>query len=96
MRRPIRRCNRLPAKPSRLAAQPAIPAFIASALTPPRASLPSTQLIARMAEDMREAAACGSGITETDLLQKGFTAAQIKLHAADARALAQFLAGPSL
>ncbi len=96
MRRPIRHCNRLPARPSRLVAHPSIPLYIDSALTAPRAGLPAGQLIARMAEDMREAAACGSGITETDLLQKGFTADQIKLHAADARTLAQFLAGPSL
>lgn len=53
-------------------------------------------VIARMAEDMREAAAFGSGITEADLPGRGFTAAQIKLHAEPARTLAQMLAGPSL
>ncbi|MGJ5149829.1 hypothetical protein [Bradyrhizobium sp. HKCCYLR1023] len=65
-------------------------------MTAPRAGLLADRLVTRMAEDMREAAACGGGITESDLLQRGFTASQIKLHAADARALAQFLAGPSL
>ncbi|MGJ4888904.1 hypothetical protein ACQR1Y_11960 [Bradyrhizobium sp. HKCCYLRH3099] len=96
MRRSYRLCNRLPGRARRQPDRPAIPAYIASALTPPRATLLSDRLITRMAEDMREAAACGTGITEADLLQKGFTAAQIKLHAPDARALAQRLAGPSL
>ncbi|WP_315759340.1 hypothetical protein [Bradyrhizobium sp. SZCCHNRI2007] len=96
MRRPIRHCNRLPSSPSRLAAQPTVPAFIDTALTPPRTTLVADQLVWRMAEDMREAAAFGSGITEQDLLGRGFTVAQIKLHGDDARALAQRLAGPSL
>ncbi|UGY14170.1 hypothetical protein HAP48_0037280 [Bradyrhizobium septentrionale] len=49
-----------------------------------------------MADDMREASYREGGLTEDDLERKGFTRAQIKAHAADARALAQQLAGPSL
>ncbi|WP_316184673.1 hypothetical protein [Bradyrhizobium sp. SZCCHNRI1003] len=91
-----RYCNRLPGRSRPLAAQPTIAAFIDSALTLPRAGLSGSALIKRMAEDMREAGHREGGITEDDLLRRGFTSAQIKLHAADARALAQQLAGASL
>jgi hypothetical protein len=49
-----------------------------------------------MADDMRQAASHGAGITAEDLERLGFTPAQVKLHGADARALAQQLAGASL
>ncbi|MHC1943484.1 hypothetical protein IF803_03760 [Bradyrhizobium sp. UFLA06-06] len=45
---------------------------------------------------MREASYREGGLTEDDLERKGFTRAQIRAHVADARALAQQLAGPSL
>jgi hypothetical protein len=45
-----------------------------------------------MADDMRSQ----DGITDTDLEAKGYTRAQIKTHAPDARQLAQQLAGASL
>ncbi|WP_223967798.1 MULTISPECIES: hypothetical protein [unclassified Bradyrhizobium] len=49
-----------------------------------------------MADDMRAASYREGGITEDDLERLGFTRSQIKAHAADARALAHQLAGPSL
>nr|WP_041756610.1 hypothetical protein [Bradyrhizobium sp. ORS 278] len=96
MRR-IRYCNRLPGRASRVPPRPAIAGFISTALVPPRAALGTeAAIIAQMAEDMREGAASGGGITENDLISRGYTAAQVKLHAGNARALAQRLAGPAL
>lgn len=85
--------------PGRSIAQPprgTVPAFIATALTAPRAGLTVDETVRRMAEDMRDGADREGGVSEQDLLGKGFTAAQIKLHGAAARHLAQQLAGASL
>lgn len=67
-----------------------------SALVPPRAGLAGSEAVRRMADDMRMAAAAAGGITEDDLIALGFTRTQVKTLAADARTLAQALAGPSL
>lgn len=85
--------------PGRSLPQPpygSVPAFIDTALTPPRAGLTETATVKRMAEDMREAAYREGGVSETDLLGRGYTPAQIKLHGDAARKLAQQLAGASL
>ncbi|NPU69969.1 hypothetical protein HL667_33610 [Bradyrhizobium sp. 83012] len=95
-RRRYRLCNTLPGRARPQPPRPEIPGFIDTALVPPRAGLVPSQLIARMADDMRQAAGHGGGITEEDLVRLGFTRAQVKLHADDARALAQQLAGASL
>jgi hypothetical protein len=91
-----RHCNRLPGKARPLAALPSIPSYIDTALVAPRARLSPTETVRRMAEDMREAAYREGGVSEADLLGRGYTAAQIKQHADDARTLAQQLAGASL
>lgn len=88
-------CNHLPAL-SRSQAQPSVPHYIDTALVRPRADLSPTETIKRMADDMRSAGYREGGITEGDLERLGFTRGQIKTHAADARALAQRLAGASL
>lgn len=96
MRRRYRLCNRLPGRARLQPALLQIPGYIETALVAPRAGLAPSQLVARMADDMRQAAGHGGGITEDDLVRLGFTRAQVKLHADDARALAQQLAGASL
>ncbi|MGY3527722.1 hypothetical protein [Bradyrhizobium sp. USDA 4452] len=89
-------CNRLPAISRTPAALATIPNYIDTALVKPRAPLSPSETVRRMADDMREASYREGGLTEDDLERKGFTRSQIKAHAADARALAQQLAGPSL
>ncbi|WP_128089575.1 hypothetical protein [Bradyrhizobium viridifuturi] len=89
-------CNRLPAAGRALSALAIVPDYIDTALVKPRAPLSPSETVRRMADDMREASYREGGLTEDDLERKGFTRAQIKAHAADARALAQQLAGPSL
>jgi hypothetical protein len=89
-------CNRLPSRRLPLPSRATIPSYIATALVSPRAALPASAAIARMADDMRLAAAHGTGITADDLTRLGFTPAQVKLHADDARTLAQSLSGASL
>jgi hypothetical protein len=96
MMRRRRYCNRLPGKARSLPVLPSIPAFIDTALTGPRARLSPSETVRRMAEDMREAAYREGGVSEADLLGRGYTAAQIKLHVEAARARAQELAGASL
>lgn len=95
MRR-IRHCNRLPA--AKLAPAPyfTVPDFIDSALVSPRAALAPTAAVKRMADDMRQADYREGGITEDDLARLGWTSGQIKTLGADARAMAQMLAGASL
>lgn len=94
MRRPS--CNRLPALIRATAAQATVPDYIDTALVKPRSPLSPSETIKRMADDMRAASYREGGITEDDLERLGFTRSQIKAHAADARALAHQLAGPSL
>ncbi|NEU95080.1 hypothetical protein [Bradyrhizobium uaiense] len=89
-------CNRLPAANRTLAAPATVPDYIDTALVKPRAPLSPSETVKRMADDMRAASYREGGITEDDLERLGFTRSQIKAHAADARALAQQLAGPSL
>ena len=89
-------CNRLPARRIKQRSRPSIPDFIATALVAPRAGLSPSDTVTRMAEDMREAAYREGGVSEADLLRRGYTATQIKLHGEDARALAQQLSGASL
>ncbi len=89
-------CNRLPAARRPQAAQAAVPDYIDTALVRPRAPLSPSETIKRMADDMREASYREGGLTEEDLERKGFTRAQVKAYAADARIMAQHLAGPSL
>ncbi len=88
MRR-YRHCNRLPGRReprSRPAAT--VPAFIDSSLVPARSQLSGAAAIARMAQDMREAAYREGGLTEDGMALLGWTAGQIKLHVVDARTLA--------
>ncbi|UFX41824.1 hypothetical protein HAP47_0021200 [Bradyrhizobium sp. 41S5] len=94
MRRPS--CNRLPAISRPAAARAKVPEYIDTALVKPRAPLSPSETVKRMADDMRAASYREGGITEDDLERLGFTRSQIKAHAADARALAHQLAGPSL
>lgn len=85
--------------PGRSLPQPpygSVPAFIDTALTPPRGGLTETNTVKRMAEDMREGAYREGGVSESNLLGLGYTRAQLKLHGAAARAMAQQLAGASL
>lgn len=53
-----------------------------------RARLKGSTAIKRMAEDMREGAAVAGGVTIDDLAVRGWTAAQIAAHSANARTLA--------
>lgn len=92
MRRAIRHCNRLTARPSHLTAQAAVPAYIASSFVKPRAGMTDAQATAQMAEDMRQAASREGGITESDLELLGYTRAQIRIIVPGARRLAQALA----
>jgi hypothetical protein len=85
-------CNRLPGISRPLSGQPVIPAYIDTALVKPRATLSPTETVKRMADDMRSS----DSVTDLDLEAKGYTRAQIKTHGADARQLAQQLAGASL
>jgi hypothetical protein len=89
-------CNRLPGRSRPLPAPPTIPDFIETALVGPRAMLSPSATVQRMAEDMRTSGDREGGITAEDLERLGFTPTQIKLHAADARSLAQRLSGASL
>lgn len=89
MRRRYRHCNRLPGcRQPRSRPQPAIPAYIETSLVPARAGLSGDNAVARMAQDMREAAYREGGLTEDGMALLGWTPGQIKLHAADARTLA--------
>ncbi|WP_316172454.1 hypothetical protein [Bradyrhizobium sp. SZCCHNRI2049] len=67
-----------------------------SALVAPRAGLAGSEAVRRMADDMRQVAAAAGGITEDDLVALGFTRAQVRTLADDARTLAQQLSGASL
>ncbi|MHC2241520.1 hypothetical protein [Bradyrhizobium elkanii] len=89
-------CNRLPAASRAPTIQPTVPDYIDTALVKPRSPLSPSETVKRMADDMRAASYREGGITEDDLERLGFTRAQIKAHAADARVLAHQLAGPSL
>lgn len=84
----IRRYPR-PSAPSALRPQPQIPKFIATSFVQPRAAMPDSVAIGQMAEDMREGAYREGGVTENDLMVRGWTAEQIKRIAAPARQLAQ-------
>ncbi len=90
----MRRRSRPPrhSAPSIRRPQPVIPGFIASSLTPPRATLSAAAAIHRMAEDMRDAAYREGGISVDELEALGFTPAQIKAHARDASRRAHALA----
>lgn len=94
MRRSL--CNRLPAVSRSLPTQPAIPAYIDTALVKPRPAHSPSETVKRMADDMRQASYREGGVTEDDLQRLGWTPGQIKTHGPDARALAQQLAGASL
>ena len=89
-------CNHLPAARRLAPPYAAVPAFIDSALVAPRASLSPPAAVRRMADDMRQAGHREGGLTADDLATLGWSQAQIKTHGADARALAQQLAGASL
>lgn len=89
-------CNRLPSLRRTLVPQLRVPTYIDTALVKPRSDLSPNETIKRMADDMRQAGYREGGITEGDLEQLGFTRGQIKTYGADARALAQRLAGASL
>ena len=91
-------CNRLPPlkRPPLPYGAGFVPAFIDSALVPPRAQLAPAAAVKRMADDMRQAAHREGGVTADDLESLGWSRGQVKTYAADARALAQALAGASL
>jgi hypothetical protein len=93
MRRAIRHCNRLTARPTFFPARATIPAFIASSTVKPRAAMGPAETVRQMADDMRQAESREGGVTESDLRTLGFTAGQIKTHGEDARLRAQQLAG---
>jgi hypothetical protein len=82
-----------PSAPSVLRPQPQVPKFIATSFVQPRAAMPDSVAIGQMAEDMREGAYREGGVTEADLLVRGWTPAQITRLAAPARQLAQRRAG---
>lgn len=94
--RTSRHCNRLPAARRPATAYFAVPRFIDSALVPPRSTLAPMAAVKRMADDMRQAGHREGGLTAEDLEAMGWTAGQVKTHAADARVMAQRLAGASL
>lgn len=87
------RCNRLPARGTKVSPQATVPAFIETSLVPARGSLDAKQSVRRMASDMREAAYRDGGLTRDGLELLGYTPAQIDAHAADARRLANQQAG---
>jgi hypothetical protein len=94
--RTSRHCNRLPAARRPATAYFTVPSFIDTALVAPRSGLSPTAAVKRMADDFRQGAHREGGITGDDLEALGWTAGQVKTHGADARALAQQLAGASL
>lgn len=89
----IRRTPRLPGVTTAFRPQPRVPDYIATSFVRPRAAMPDNTAIGQMAEDMREGAYREGGVTETDLMVRGWTPAQIKRLAAPARQLAQHRAG---
>ena len=89
-------CNRLPPLASPLRPQPAIPAYIDTALVRPRAGLTGTAAVRQLAEDFRQAAYRAGGVSHDDLALLGWTGAQLTEHAVAANLLAQQLAGASL
>lgn len=94
--RTSRHCNRLPAAQRPPLGYFSVPGFIDTALVAPRAGLAPTAAVKRMADDMRQAGYREGGISEDDLARLGWSSGQIKTYGADARALAQQLAGASL
>lgn len=87
------RCNVVKAGPSSFRPALTIPAFIDSALTPPRAALQGETATRVMAEDMRQAAQREGGLSRDDMLLLGWTCSQIDALVPAARQRAQALAG---
>lgn len=84
----MRRPRRIPNGPTVLPPYPAVPPFIASAVVPPRSSLPDEAATVRMAEDMREAGTREGGVSRDGLALLGWTGRQIDRLAGAARELA--------
>jgi len=91
-------CNRLRGGPSfrPIVFQPAIPAFIDTALVKPRGTLSPQATVKQMASDMLNGSYRDGGVSADDLVQLGYTRAQVKTHGEDARQLAIYMSGASL
>lgn len=86
-------CNTLKSGRSSLSPTITIPAFIDSALVPPRATLSGNTATRCMAEDMRQASQREGGLSRDDLLLLGWTSTQIDTIVPAARRRAQALIG---